>query len=107
MPDQDEIERTDGDIKTKVKITTTPNDSVEIRRLELENTGKNEEILEVSSYFEPILSKKEDDYAHQAFNNLFLITEYDYEKNNLIIKKKSKRKKFTRYLFSNTIIHRL
>ena len=92
MPDQDEIERTDGDIKTKVKITTTPNDSVEIRRLELENTGKNEEILEVSSYFEPILSKKEDDYAHQAFNNLFLITEYDYEKNNLIIKRKARGK---------------
>ena len=42
------------------------------------NVAKNEEeILEVTSHFEPVLSCKEQDYAHQAFNNLFLIFDYD------------------------------
>ena len=92
MPDQDEIERIDGNIKSTIKITTSPDDPVEIRRLELKNTGNEEEILEISSYFEPVLSSKEQDYAHQAFNNLFLIFEYDDKTNNLIIKRKKRAK---------------
>lgn len=92
MPDQDKIERIDGNIKTKVKITVAPNEPVEVRRLELENTGNEEEILEITNYFEPVLSKKEQDYAHQAFNNLFLTFEYSEEKECLIVKRKKREK---------------
>ena len=79
MPDKDEFEQIHGNIKTKMKVTVAPNEAVEIRRLELENLGNSDEVLEVTSLFEPILSSKEKDYAHPAFNNLFLGFEYDDE----------------------------
>lgn len=45
---------------------------VEIRSIRLKNNSNEEETLEVISEFEPVLSRKEDDIAHPAFNNLFL-----------------------------------
>ena len=90
MPDRQEQEITNGNIKTKIKTTISSNEPVELRRVVLENNGNNEEILEVISYFEPVLSRKEQDYAHPAFNNLFLITKFDEETNSLIIKRKNR-----------------
>ncbi len=74
-PDQNKIIRQDGGIQTSTKITVAPNDNIEIRRLELENNGNNEEVLEITSVLEPVISTKEQDYAHLAFNNLFLTYE--------------------------------
>ena len=90
MPDRIEQETVVDGIKTKRKTTIAPNDNLEIRRLELENTGNDEQILEVVSYFEPVLSTKEQDYAHPAFNNLFLVSEYDEKTKALIIKRKAR-----------------
>ena len=56
----------------------------------IENSGNEEEILEITSYFEPVLSPKEQDYAHPAFNNLFLIAKYDEKTNSIIIKRKKR-----------------
>ncbi len=90
MPDKCEQEILEGNIKTKIKTTISSNEPVELRRITLENQGNEEEIVEVTGYFEPVLSKKEDDYAHPVFNNLFLITKYDEETNSLIIKRKKR-----------------
>ena len=90
MPDKIQQEANVDGIKTKVNITVDPNAESEIRRLELENTGNEEQILEIVSYFEPVLSKKEQDYAHPAFNNLFLVSEYDEFSNSLILKRKAR-----------------
>ncbi len=90
MPDRIEQEANIEGIKTKLKTIVSPIDDVEIRRLELENTGNSEQTLEVVSYFEPVLSKKEQDYAHPAFNNLFLVSEYDEKTKSLIIKRKAR-----------------
>ena len=92
MPDKCEQEILEGNIKTKIKTTISSKEPVEIRRITLENQGNEEEIVELTSYFEPVLSKKEDDYVHPAFNNLFLITKFDEEKNSLIIKRKKRQK---------------
>ena len=89
-PDRIEQEANIYGIKTKLNTIVAPNDDVEIRRLELENTGNDEQILEIVSYFEPVLSKKEQDYAHPAFNNLFLVSEYDEKTKALIIKRKAR-----------------
>ncbi len=58
------------------KIITSPAEPVEIRSLEIKNNSSEEEIIEISSVFEPVLSTKEQDYSHMAFNNLFL--RYNY-----------------------------
>ena len=92
MPDKCEQEIVEGNIKTKIETTICSNEPVELRRVKLENVGNEEEIIEITSYFEPILSKKEDDYAHPVFNNLFLITKYDEETKSLIIKRKKRQK---------------
>lgn len=90
MPDKIEQEIVEGNIKTKIKTTVSSNEPVELRRVVLENHGNEEEILEITSYFEPVLSKKEQDYAHPVFNNLFLITNFDEETGSLIVKRKQR-----------------
>ena len=93
MPDKHEFEKIKDNIKTKQKIIVAANEPVEIRRLELTNNDKKEKIFEVTSYFEPILSRKEQDYAHQAFNNLFLQYSYDKDKNIIFVKRKTRESK--------------
>lgn len=101
MPDQDKFERVDDNIKSKLKITLDPEEAIEIRRLELENIGQEEETLEISCIFEPVLSRKEQDYAHPAFNNLFLMFGYD-EKENILEVKRKKRGKDEKDIFLET-----
>ena len=74
-PERNEFIRIDDNIETKTRITTSPDDPVEIRRLEIKNNGTTEEILEITSFFEPVLSKPMQDYLHMAFNKLFLTFE--------------------------------
>lgn len=62
---------------------------VEIRSIKLKNNSNKEESLEVTSIFEPVLSKMEDDIAHPAFNNLFL--KYSMTDDGSIIIKRNKR----------------
>ena len=49
MPDQVCFESKQEFIKTKLKITLDPEEAVEIRSLEIENTGNREEVLEITS----------------------------------------------------------
>ncbi len=90
MPDRIQQEMTNDNIKTKIKTIIAPDEPVEIRQMEIENLGNEEELLEITSFFEPVLSRKEQDYAHPAFNNLFLIYEFDYETNSIIVKRKKR-----------------
>ena len=97
-PDRTKIVRLDGNIETNTEITVSPNDSVEIRRLRIKNLGNTDETLEISSILEPVLSNKEQDYAHPAFNNLFLSYEYISETNTILVKRK-KRSQSQRELY--------
>ena len=90
MPDKMEQEINSNNIKTKIETIIAPDEPVEIRQITLENLSNHEEIIEVTSYFEPVLSKKEQDYAHPTFNNLFLTFDYDEETNSLIVKRKKR-----------------
>lgn len=90
MPDKSEIEKVNGNIKSKIENIIAPNEPVEIRRITLENNGNEEEILEITSYFEPVLSNKKQDYAHPAFNNLFLVFEYEEESKSIIVCRKNR-----------------
>ena len=90
MPDKIEQEVEQDNIKTKIETIVSPQDPTEIRRITLSNRGLEEEILEVTVFFEPILSRKEQDYAHPVFNNLFLVFEYDDKTNSLLLKRKKR-----------------
>lgn len=88
-PEKSKFVRTDADIESTTKIIVSPDDPVEIRRLELKNNGVQERTLEVTNYFEPVLSKPMQDYAHMAFNNLFLTFE-KLENENILVKRKKR-----------------
>ena len=91
-PDMSKITRVDGQTETVTKIIVDTDEPVEIRRLELKNTGITDQTLEVTSFFEPVLSSKEQDYAHKAFNNLFLSYEYLEGIDSLLIKRNVRNK---------------
>lgn len=92
MPDQMEQEIRQENIKTKIQTIVSPNDPVEIRKVTLQNLGQNEEIIEVTGYLEPILSPKEQDDAHPAFNQLFLLFDYDETSESIIVRRKKREK---------------
>ena len=102
-PDKNETKIKSENIKAKVINTVDSNEPVEIRRLILENEGNMEETLEIVSYFEPVLSKKEQDYAHQAFNNLFLMYDFDEKTNSIIIRRRTKSEKEKRLYLATSM----
>ena len=86
-PDKICFNKIEGSITEGLKISIVPDEPVEVRRLELKNNGNNIETLEITSFFEPILSTAIQDYAHTAFNNLFLIFK-EIENGKILIKRK-------------------
>lgn len=93
MPDKIKQEIREENIKTKIETIISPNDPVEIRKVTLENLGQNEEIIEVTGYLEPILSHKEQDDAHPAFNQLFLLFDYDEKSQSIVVRRKKREEK--------------
>ena len=89
-PDKSKFVRQDGGIETTTNVFVMPDSPVEIRRVELKNLGNTEETIEVNSFIEPILSSLEQDYAHKAFNNLFLSFEFLEDKNTILVKRKAR-----------------
>lgn len=89
-PDMNKITRQDGNIETITKISVAPTEPVEIRRIELVNHGIEDETIEITSFLEPLISEKEQDYAHRAFNKLFL--EYEIIEDTILIRRKSRYK---------------
>ena len=97
-PDSNTITRTDGNIDTKLKITVAPDEPIEIRKLELKNTATTEEVLEISSVIEPVLSNCNDEYAHPAFNDMFLTYKWDEKTEGMIVKRRSKNQQDDVYM---------
>lgn len=83
-PDKAIYKRTNDKIETITEIVVSSGDYSEVRRLELKNHGKNPCVLELTSYYEVVLTDQNNDLAHPAFSNLFIQTEYD-KKNKALI----------------------
>jgi cyclic beta-1,2-glucan synthetase len=70
-----EFRRRDGGISTHVEISVSPEDDVELRRVNLTNLGKSARTIELTSFAEVVLSQAASDEAHPTFSNLFVQTE--------------------------------
>lgn len=92
-PDKSKFVRQDGGIETTTRVWVLPDNPVEIRRIELKNLGNSGETIEVNAFLEPLLSSFNQDYAHKAFNNLFLSFEFLEETNTILVKRKSRDEK--------------
>ncbi len=76
--------RTDDKLDTQTDIVVSPEDNIEVRRLQLTNHGQQVRTIEITSYFEVVLADQSADVAHPAFSNLFIKTEYLQKHNALI-----------------------
>ena len=83
--DMNQVNIKNDNLKVKIRTIVAPNNNVEIRNIKINNLGKQDEILEISSILEPVLSTENQDYSHKAFNNLFL--KYEEIENGIIIKR--------------------
>jgi cyclic beta-1,2-glucan glucanotransferase len=68
--------RTDDGIETRLEITVSPEDDVEVRRVSLINHSELLREIEVTSLVEIVLAPHAEDLSHPAFLKLFLETEY-------------------------------
>lgn len=94
--DKAKIIKEKDNIETEISIIVSENLSSEIRSIKVKNKSNNEESLEITSIFEPVLSKIEDDIAHPAFNNLFL--KYSLSDERRFNSKKEQKRRFKRDL---------
>ncbi len=92
-PDRNTIVRVDGSVESKTQITIGQEEPIEIRRMIIKNSGNMEDVLEISSCIEPVLSIPEQDYAHPVFNNLFLSFEWFPDFEIMIVKRKKRGEK--------------
>jgi cyclic beta-1,2-glucan synthetase len=76
LADEALFQRTDDGIETRLEITVSPEDDVEIRRLTLINHTDHLREIEVTSLVEIVLAPHSEDLAHPTFLKLFLETEY-------------------------------
>jgi cellobiose phosphorylase len=70
-----EFRRRDHDIDTHTEIAVSPEDDIELRRVQLTNRTKSKRIIDITSYAEVVIAPQEADLAHPAFSNLFVQTE--------------------------------
>jgi cyclic beta-1,2-glucan synthetase len=74
--DEAVFDRADDGIETRLEITVSPEDDVEVRRVSLVNRSDRLREIEVTSLVEVVLVPPAEDLTHPAFLKLFLETEY-------------------------------
>lgn len=85
--------RRDGNIETKTEVVVSPEYNGEVRRISLTNHSRNSRVLDITSYFEIVLTTFAADNAHPAFSNLFVQTEFIPEYNALLATRRPRDKK--------------
>ncbi len=70
-----EFRRTDNEIELHTEIVVSPEDNVEIRRVNIRNHSRSPRSIEITSYGEVVIAIPISDESHPAFSNLFVQTE--------------------------------
>lgn len=79
-----EFFRTDENVDTHTEIVVSTEDNVEIRKVTLTNHDSETANMEITSYFEAVITYQAADVAHPAFSNLFVRTEVLPEEESII-----------------------
>lgn len=85
--------RNDGEIKTTMEISVSPEWNAEVRRISLLNNSGETKVLEVTTFVELALSQPIADAAHTAFSKLFIRTDFDPESECLIASRRPREVK--------------
>jgi cyclic beta-1,2-glucan synthetase len=82
--DKADFRRIDGGISTRMEVVVSAEDNAEVRRVSLTNHSTRMREVELTSYAEVVLNAFGADFAHQAFSNLFIETEFIAGENALL-----------------------
>jgi cyclic beta-1,2-glucan synthetase len=85
-----EFRRRDQDISTFTQILVAPEDDVEIRYVTLTNHSDKSQLLELTSYLEPVLGPADNDLEHLTFSKLFIQTEFVASKSALLARRRKR-----------------
>ena len=83
-PDKIEYNRKDGDISTRMEVTLSPQENLEVRRVTLTNHSDKTVNMELTSYLEVVADQYRSDVAHPAFSKLFIETEFIKDQRMLV-----------------------
>lgn len=75
-------------INSTMEVTVSPDDPVEIRRVNINNSGDHPRRLRMTSYGEVVLNQQPADTRHPAFNKLFIESEWVANLNLQIFKRR-------------------
>ena len=95
-PDKVKFLKNENNLRVNESIILDPNRPVEIRRLEIENIGNQDEVLEIIFDMEPSFSRRMEEYSHPAFNKLFM--KVYKENDNLIFEKRDRNLLENKYI---------
>lgn len=87
-PHKAEFIRRDGDLTSFLEVVVPPENDLEIRRLTLTNHSDRRRRLTVSSYAEMVMSSQGNDQRHQAFNKMFIESEYVGDAQALVFRRR-------------------
>ena len=87
-PDKAKFYKIENNLKIEEIISLDPNRPIEIRRIEIENLGNQDDVFEIVVDFEPSLSSKMQEYSHPAFNKLFM--KFDIVNEDIVFEKKDR-----------------
>lgn len=104
--DKIKFQRKDGFITTKTEVIVTRDHHAELRKITFQNDGDDFQVLELTTYTEPILSENPDDISHRVFNNMFLECEFDPSTSSLITTRKSRQNNIHNYMVNRLFIER-
>ncbi len=79
-----EFRRRDYDIDSHLEIMVSPEDDIELRRLQLTNRTRANRIIDITSYAEVVIAPNSSDLSHPAFSNLFVQSEIIYQRQAII-----------------------
>ena len=87
-----EFRRRDGKLETHAEIVVSPEDDIEMRRLNITNHSRKRKTIEITSYAEVVLSSAVADALHPAFSNLFVQTEILQEQHAILCTRRPRSK---------------
>jgi len=87
-----EFRRTFNDVETHIEVIVSPEDDIEIRRLQITNRTGRKKRIEITSYAEVVMAPAAADAAHTAFSNLFVQTEIIPKQRSIICTRRPRDK---------------
>ena len=86
-PSRAKFYRKTDELEIVTKVSISPEENIEVRNIEIKNISNRQLNLDLITYVEPVLSDKNNDIVHPAYNNLFFRSS-KYE-NSVILEKRS------------------